>query len=212
LKNAWPPDAAERLTCGPWDKVGALFGSRKSSLRSSREANNGNYRFRSCLARNSKINEFTTDHAAEGLWMKSNQADRRFSFRAVWSRKLQYLGPIVFLTVGVWLCSCDSNLFGPESREIAAGYRLKRVNNPNQFALTIPHEEGGLIIDEIGWQEPLILARAFGSQYWDVINTARAQHIRVSDLQRKTDLISQSIQIKSVDIAWKELKADKRLW
>ena len=81
--------------------------------------------------------------------MKFNQTDRRFSFHAVWSRKLQYLGPIVFLTVGVWLCSCDSNLFGPESREIAAGYRLKRVNNPNQFALTIPHEEGGLIIDEI---------------------------------------------------------------
>ena len=144
--------------------------------------------------------------------MKSHQTDLRFSFRGVWSRKLQYLGPIVFLTFGVWLCSCDSNLFGPESREIAGGYRLKRVNNPNQFALTIPHEEGGLIIDEIGWQEPLILARAFGSQYWDVINTARAQHIRVSDLQRKSDPISQSIQIKSVEIAWEELKGRKRLW
>jgi hypothetical protein len=207
LKNVWPRDAAERLTCGPWDKVGAL-----SSLRSFREANNGNHRLRSRLARNSKINELATDHAAAGLWMKSHQTDRRFSFRAVWSRKLQYLGPIVFLTVGVWLCSCDSNLFGPESREIAGGYRLKRVNNPNQFALTIPHEEGGLIIDEIGWQEPLILARAFGSQYWDVINTARAQHIRVSDLQRKSDPISQSIQIKSVEIAWEELKGHKRLW
>jgi hypothetical protein len=152
--------------------------------------NNGNHRLRSRFARNSKIIELAN----------------------VWSRKLQYLGPIVFLTVGVWLCSCDGNLFGPESREIAAGYRLKRVNNPNQFALTIPHEEGGLIIDEIGWREPLILARAFGSQYWDVINTARAQHIRVSDLQRKADPISQSIQIKSVETAWNELTADKRLW
>ena len=144
--------------------------------------------------------------------MKSNQIDRRFSFRAICSRKLQDFGPIALLTVIVSLCSCDANLFGPESREIAAGYRLKRVHNSNQFALTIPHEDGGLIIDEIGWHEPLIFARAFGSQYWDVINTARAQHIRVSDLQRKSDPISQSIQIKSVGIAWKELNGRKRLW
>jgi len=212
LKNAWPRDAAERLTSGPWDKVGALFGSRKSSLRSFREANNGNHRLRSRLARNSKINELATDHAPAGLWMKSHQTDLRFSFRGVWSRKLQCLGPIVFLTLGVWLCSCDSNLLGPESREIAAGYRLKRVHNSNQFALTIPYEDGGLIIDEIGWREPLIFARAFGSQYWDVINTARAQHIRVSDLQRKSDPISQSIPIKSAEIAWKELNRRKRLW
>ena len=147
-----------------------------------------------------------------GLQMKSNQIDRRFSFRTIWSRKLQYLGPIAFLTVVIWLCSCDANLFGPESREIAGGYRLKRVDNPNQFALTIPYEDGGLIIDEIGWHEPLIVARAFGSQYWDVIDTAHAQHIRVSDMQRQSDPISQSIQIKSVEIAWKELNGHKRLW
>jgi len=82
----------------------------------------------------------------------------------------------------VCLCSCEANLFGPESREIAGGYRLKRADNPHEFALTIPNEDGGLIIDEIGWREPLIFARALGSQYWDVINTARAQHIRVSEL------------------------------
>jgi hypothetical protein len=112
----------------------------------------------------------------------------------------------------VCLCSCDANLFGPESREIAGGYRLKRAVNANEFALTIPNEDGGLIIDEIGWREPLIFARALGSQYWDVINTARAQHIRVSELQRKSDPISQSIQIKSAEIAWKELNGRKRLW
>ena len=146
---------------------------------------------------NSKIIELMTDHGATDLWMKFNQINGRFSFRAIWSRKLQDLAPIAFLAVVVWLCSCDANLFGPESREIAGGYRLKRANNPNEFALTIPNEDGGLIIDEIGWREPLIFARASGSQYWDVINTARAQHIRVSDLQRKSDAISQSIQIKS---------------
>ena len=125
---------------------------------------------------------------------------------------LQNLCPVAFLMVLVCLCSCEANLFGPESREIAGGYRLKRADNPHEFALTIPNEDGGLIIDEIGWREPLIFARALGSQYWDVINTARAQHIRVSELQRKSDPISQSIQIKSAEIAWKELNGRKRLW
>ena len=178
----------------------------------SRWLNNGNHGLQSRFARNSKNIEFTTDHGATDLWMKSNQINCRFSFRTIWSRELQALGPIAFLTVVVWLCSCDANLFGPESREIAGGYRLKRANNPNGFALTIPNEDGGLIIDEIGWREPLIFARAFGSQYWDVINTARAQHIRVSDLQRKSDPISQSIPIRSAERAWKERHRHNRLW
>jgi hypothetical protein len=144
--------------------------------------------------------------------MKSNQIDRRLSFRVIWNKKLREFGPIAFPTVVVSLRSCDANPFGPESREIAGGYRLKRVDNSNQFALTIPYEDGGLIIDEIDWHEPLIFARAFGSKYWDVINTARAQHIRVSELPRKSDPISQSIQIKSAETAWKELNRHKRLW
>ena len=82
----------------------------------------------------------------------------------------------------------------------------------NRFVLIIPNESGGLIIDEIGWREPFIAARASGSQYWEVINTAHAQHIRVSDLQRKSDPIYQSIQIKSAEIAWKDLNRNKRLW
>jgi hypothetical protein len=130
---------------------------------------------------------------------ESDCGDAFVSFRTIWSREFQNLGRIAFLAVVVWLCSCDANLFGPESREIAGGYRLKRADNPNG-------------IDEIGWREPLIFARAFGSQYWDVINTAHARHIRVSELERKSDPISQSIQIKSAEIAWKELNGHKRLW
>lgn len=114
----------------------------------------------------------------------------------MWSRDLfQDFCRIAFLVVFVCLCSCD-NLFGPDLREIAGGYRLKRASNPDQFALTVPYESGGLIIDEIGWREPIIVARASGSEYWDVINTARAQHIRVSDQERKSDPVYQSIQIE----------------
>ena len=129
------------------------------------------------------------------------------------SRNLfQDFGLIAFLAVLVCLCSCDSNLLGPDLREIAGGYRLKRAGNPDQFALTIPYEDGGLIIDEIGWREPIILVRSSGSEYWDVINTARAQHIRVSDQQRKSDPVYQSIQIEPVLMAWRELNSSKRLW
>jgi len=67
--------------------------------------------------------ELTTDHGATDLEMNSNQIDRRFSLRAIWSRKLPDLSLIAFLAVVVWLCSCDANRFGPESREIAGGYR-----------------------------------------------------------------------------------------
>jgi hypothetical protein len=135
------------------------------------------------------------------------------SLRAIWSGDLlRNLCPVAFLTVFVCFCSCEANLFGPESKEIGGGYRLKRVDNHNGFALIIPNESGGLIIDEIGWREPFIAARASGSEYWDVINTAKAQHIRVSDLQRKSDPIYQSIQIQSAETAWKDLNRSKRLW
>ena len=131
----------------------------------------------------------------------------------MWSKHLSHdFCRIAFLAVFVCLCSCDSNLFGPDSREIAGGYRLKRAGDPQQVALTIPYQSGGLIIDEIGWHKPFIIARASGSEYWDVINTARAQHIRVSDLQRKSDPAYQSIQTEAAEMAWKNLNRHKRLW
>jgi hypothetical protein len=145
--------------------------------------------------------------------MKLDQTNRRFAFRAKWTRNLcQHFCHIVFLTVFVCLCSCEADLFGPESREIAGGYRLKLAGNPNQFALTIPYQSVGLIVDEIGWREPLIIARASGSNYWEAIDTAHAQRIRISDQQRKSDPIYQSIPIKAVETAWNDLDRRKRLW
>jgi hypothetical protein len=143
----------------------------------------------------------------------SNQTSHRFLFHAMWSRHLSHnFCRIAFLAVLVCLCSCEANFLGPDSREIAGGYRLKRVGNPNQFALTIPYQSGGLIIDEIGWRRPFIIARASGSDYWEAINTARAQHTRVSDLQRKSDPVYQSIQIEAAELAWRNLNRHKRLW
>ncbi len=122
------------------------------------------------------------------------------------------LGWIAFLAIFVCLCSCDANLFGPESRVIAGGYALRRTGDPNQFAFTIPNQTGGLIIDEIGWREPYIIVRASGSDNWEAINTARAQRIAISDLQRKSDELYHSIPIESTQTAWTKLHQRKRLW
>jgi hypothetical protein len=118
-----------------------------------------------------------------------------------------------FITLAALLggCGCE-RLAGPESRELAAGYRLKRVSGSSDFALIIPYETGGQIIDEIGWRKPLIVARGNGSRYWEVINTARAEHTRISDESFKSDVTYQSIPIEAADKAWATLKTDSRIW
>lgn len=118
---------------------------------------------------------------------------------------------LIVLVILACLCSCD-RLVGPESRELAGGYRLKRLRGSNDFALIIPNQTGGLIIDEIGWHKPVIVARGNGSQYWEVINTARAEHIRISDETRKADANYSSIQVVAADKAWSELKPASRIW
>jgi hypothetical protein len=110
------------------------------------------------------------------------------------------------------LCCCDFKFFDSDAREIASGYRLKRSPGSNEFSLTIPYQSGGLIVDEIGWSKPFIVARGAGSQYWDVINTARAQHTRVSDRDLRADLTFQTIEAKKPDIAWNDLGGQKPIW
>ncbi|HYK23611.1 MAG TPA: hypothetical protein VEU75_02980 [Candidatus Acidoferrum sp.] len=117
-----------------------------------------------------------------------------------------------FLTLFVCLCSCEGDPFDRDSKQIAHGYRLKRIGNPRQFALVAPYDTGGLIINEIAWHKPFILFRASGSQYWDRINTDRAEHIRISEVQRRSDPDLRSIPIESADIAWNHLKRHKRMW
>ena len=125
-------------------------------------------------------------------------------FRAFW--------PVAFLALLVCVSSCDSDPFDRDSKEIAHGYRLKRIGDPSQFALVAPYDAGGLIVDEIGWREPFILVRASGSQYWDRIDTDHAEHIRISDAQRRLNPVLRSIHVEGADIAWNHLKRHKRMW
>lgn len=116
----------------------------------------------------------------------------------------------IFASV-VCFAACD-NLKGPESRQLAGGYRLKRVRGSNELALIIPQRSGGLIIDEIGWREPWIMARGTGSKYWEVINTARAERKLISDEELKADSTLNSIQTMDAETAWNSLNPDTRIW
>ena len=119
---------------------------------------------------------------------------------------------VVFLALFVFLPSCKWDPFGSESKEIAHGYRLKRIGDASQFALLAPYDKGGIIIDEIGWREPFIIARAAGSQYWDRIDTDRAEHIRISDSQRMADPNYRIIPVENADVAWNHLNTHERMW
>ena len=119
---------------------------------------------------------------------------------------------VAFLALLVCLCSCEGDPFDRNSKEIAHGYRLKRSGDPSQFALLAPYDTGGIIIDEIGWRKPFIIARASGSQYWDRIDTDHAEHIRISDTERRSNPQYRTIPIENADIAWNHLKPHKRLW
>jgi len=131
----------------------------------------------------------------------------------MWSNNLFHnFWRVVFLALLVCFCSCEGDLFDSDSKQIAHGYRLKRIGNPSQFAFLAPYDTGGLIIDEVGWRKPFVLARASGSEYRDRIDTDRAQHIRISDAERRSDPRYRSIPIESAAIAWSHLERHKRIW
>jgi hypothetical protein len=122
------------------------------------------------------------------------------------------LGRVACLALFVFFWSCEGHLFDSGSREIAHGYRLKRTGDPAQFALIAPYDTGGIIIDEIGWRKPFIIARASGSEYWDRIDTDHAEHTRISDSQRTSNPNYRTIPVENAEVAWNNLKPHKRLW
>jgi len=125
---------------------------------------------------------------------------------------LQCFCRVVLLALLVCLSSCEWDPFDSDSKEIAHGYRLKRIGDPGQFAFLAPYDTGGIIVDEIGWRKPFIIARAAGSEYWDRIDTDHAEHIRISDSERTSNPKYRTIPVENVDTAWNQLKPYKRMW
>ena len=162
------------------------------------------------LRRAAAVIRLGTDHS---LYARTTRQTRRFTPMEMRRNNLFLtFCRVVFLALCVFLWSCEGHLFDSGSKEIAHGYRLKRSGDPSQFALLAPYDTGGIIIDEIGWRKPFIIARASGSQYWDRIDTDHAEHIRISDTERRSNPKYGTISIENADIAWSHLKPHKRLW
>jgi hypothetical protein len=115
---------------------------------------------------------------------------------------------IFFIVAALLLGSCGDY----EGRKLAGGYRLKRGDDGARFALIVTYGTGSLIIDEIGWQKPIIIARPAGSSDWIAINTDRARHSWISDKQRKSDEDYRGIATEPVAAAWNKINARNRLW
>ena len=161
-------------------------------------------------SRDAAVIRLTTDHSSRA---RRTRQTRRFIPTEMQCNNL-FLSFCRVVILGLFVClwSCDGDLFGSDSKEIAQGYRLKRIGNPSQFALLAPYDTGGIIIDEIGWRKPFIIARAVGSQYWDRIDTDRAEHIRISESQRMSNPNYRTIPVENADMAWNHLKPRKRIW
>ena len=107
-----------------------------------------------------------------------------------------------------FLASCGD----PDLRELAGGYRLKRTSGSNRLVLLAPYETSGLIIGEIGWHKPYIIARAPDADEWNMIDTEHARHAWIKDTERKATPEFQSIPVQPVEKAWEQLSSNNPLW
>jgi hypothetical protein len=112
------------------------------------------------------------------------------------------------------LCSCDVDLFGLDQKQIAKGYRLCRGEGlPGQdfsYALLLPREHGGSIVDEVGWRKPLIIVR-YGDK-WDVYDTTTNKQVSISESERKENPTLPDIQSFAPGQAWKRLWHYRNQW
>ncbi len=110
------------------------------------------------------------------------------------------------------LCSCDIDLFGNDSKRLAAGYRLVRTENPHDYALFPPDEASGSVIGEIGWRQPFIIARGWRAKQWQIFDTTTKQRFIIADTERANDPRFSDIQTYDAMDAWQMLKRDQSVW
>ena len=119
---------------------------------------------------------------------------------------------VVFLAGLVCFCSCEGDPFDSNSKQIAHGYRLKRIGDSSQFAFLAPYDTGGLIIDEVGWRKPFILAGLLDLNTGTELILIVPNTFRITDAERRSDSRYRSIPIESAAIAWSHLERRKRIW
>jgi hypothetical protein len=105
---------------------------------------------------------------------------------------------------------CDVDLFGLDWKRLAGGYSLVLAEQDDACAIVAPHESGGSAVTEIGWRQPLIVAR--NQDNWDVLDTSTGKHTKISEEQRRNDPTYRDIRIYRARTAWARLKRYKSLW
>ncbi|HST31843.1 MAG TPA: hypothetical protein VLK27_13505 [Chthoniobacterales bacterium] len=117
---------------------------------------------------------------------------------------------LVFLAL-TCLVGCDVDLFGLDWKRLGGGYSLVLDGETNDAcAIVAHHQNGGLIVTQIGWRQPLILSRYESD--WDVLDTSTGKHTKVSEEQRSSDPAYRDIAVYAARIAWDRLKRHKSLW
>ena len=129
---------------------------------------------------------------------------------------LRDMKPFVRLTV-IWLVlfalsSCDVGRFGFGTKQVAAGYRLVQHEGLNPFALKRPQQGYTSAVSEIGWRQPLILARSDAFHPWDVIDTSTKRQISITDRQRRSDPSYRDIPVHTAAEAWHKLSRMRGQW
>lgn len=110
------------------------------------------------------------------------------------------------------LSSCDVDLFGFDTKRIAAGYRLIQTEAINECILMPPHGDVGSSVVELGWRKPFILSRVDEQDHWQVIDTSTKQTLSISEEQRHADPRYRDIPVYTAPAAWDRLKHWRRQW
>jgi len=107
--------------------------------------------------------------------------------------------------------ACDVDVFGLDWKRLGGGYSLVLDGEADDTcAIIAPHENGGPIVTEIGWRQPLILSRYKGD--WDLLDTSTGKGTKISEVQRSSDPAYRDIQVYAARTAWSRLKRHKSLW
>lgn len=116
------------------------------------------------------------------------------------------IGPIAIAGCAALLASCEQDPLGLRERTITREYYLARGNNPNEYALAARVDDGGELIAQVGWHEPLILARLERTGEWEVIDTTTDLRRWVSDAARVADPKLRAIRTVRAGDAWRQLR------
>ena len=116
--------------------------------------------------------------------------------------------------MGTLLClsGCDIDVFGLDWKRLGGGYSLVLTEMDDECALIPPHESGGPLVVEVGWQNPLILSRGAERESWDVIDTTTRKETK--SLKSSVELIPsyRDIPIYRARDAWNRLRRYRSVW